>query len=186
MSQAALIGGGILLAMISLIIFGIIFYMNVMGKKKTTPTSNPTPSSNSNSNSNSTSTSTSNPTPSSNSNSTSTSNPTPSSNSNSNSNPTPSSNSTPALPPPPPPPSSYFNETCADLGGGSDIISARDLNDCMDLCRTNGHGYPYSCKGFIYGSSYDGYSPFCRIYNNKDLDHGTQICGMGLKTYTLK
>jgi hypothetical protein len=166
MSQAALIGGGILLAMISLIIFGIIFYMNVMGKKKTTPTSNPTPSSNSNSNSNS--------------------NPTPSSNSNSTSNPTPSSNSTPALPPPPPPPSSYFNETCADLGGGSDIISARDLNDCMDLCRTNGHGYPYSCKGFIYGSSYDGYSPFCRIYNNKDLDHGTQICGMGLKTYTLK
>src|SRR6056300_1676270 len=169
MSQAALIGGGILLAMISSIIFGIIFYMTAMGKKKTTsPTSTSNPAS----------TSTSNPT----------SNPTPSSNSNSNStsNPTPSSNSTPALPPPPPPPSSYFNETCADLGGGSDIISARDLNDCMDLCRTNGHGYPYSCKGFIYGSSYDGYSPFCRIYNNKDLDHGTQICGMGLKTYTLK
>ena len=142
MSQAALIGGGILLAMISLIIFGIIFYMNVMGKKKTTPSSTPS--------------STPTPTP------------------------------TPALPPPPPSPSSYFNETCADLGGGSDIISARDLNDCMDLCRTNGHGYPYSCKGFIYGSSYDGYSPFCRIYNNKDEDFGRDICGRGIKTYVLK
>jgi hypothetical protein len=60
------------------------------------------------------------------------------------------------------------------------------LDDCMNLCRTNGHGYPYSCKGFIYGSSFQGHSPFCKIYNNKDLDHGTQICSMGLKTYTLK
>ena len=164
MSQAALIGGGILLAMISLIIFGIIFYMTAMGKKKTT---SPTSTSNPASTPSSTSTSTPSSTPS--------STPTP-----------PPPPPPPALPPPPPSPSSYFNETCADLGGGSDIISARDLNDCMDLCRTNGHGYPYSCKGFIYGSSYDGYSPFCRIYNNKDLDHGTQICGMGLKTYTLK
>jgi hypothetical protein len=159
MSQGALIGGGILLAMISSIIFGIIFYMTAMGKKKTTsPTSTSNPAS----------TSTSNPAS------------TPSST------PTPPPPPAPALPPPPPSPSSYFNETCADLGGGSDIISARDLNDCMDLCRTNGHGYPYSCKGFIYGSSYDGYSPFCKIYNNKDLDHDTQICDMGLKTYTLK
>ena len=148
--------------------------MTAMGKKKTTSptstsTSNPASTSTSNPASTSTSTSTSTPT------STPSSTPTPT--------PPPPP---PALPPPPPSPSSYFNETCADLGGGSDIISARDLNDCMDLCRTNGHGYPYSCKGFIYGSSYDGYSPFCRIYNNKDLDHGTQICGMGLKTYTLK
>ena len=174
MSQAALIGGGILLAMISSIIFGIIFYMTAMGKKKTT---SPTSTSNPASTSTPSSTSTSTPSSTSTSTSTPSSTPTPP--------PTPPP-PPPALPPPPPSPSSYFNETCADLGGGSDIISARDLNDCMDLCRTNGHGYPYSCKGFIYGSSYDGYSPFCRIYNNKDLDHGTQICGMGLKTYTLK
>ena len=178
MSQAALIGGGILLAMISSIIFGIIFYMTAMGKKKTTsPTSTSNPASTSTSTSNPASTSTSNPASTSTPSSTPTPTPPP---------PPPPPPPAPALPPPPPSPSSYFNETCADLGGGSDIISARDLNDCMDLCRTNGHGYPYSCKGFIYGSSYDGYSPFCKIYNNKDLDHGTQICGMGLKTYTLK
>ena len=84
-----------------------------------------------------------------------------------------------------PSPSSYFNETCDDLGGGSDIISASNLDDCMNLCRTNSHGYPYSCEGLIYSSSFQGHSPFCRIYNNKDLDSGTDICSMGLKTYTL-
>jgi len=91
----------------------------------------------------------------------------------------------PALPPPPPSPSSYFTASCQDLGGGSDIINASSKDDCLNLCRTNAHGYPYTCKGVIYGANYDGRSPFCRIYNNKDLGGGN-ICPSGIKSYVLK
>ena len=156
MSQGALVGGIVLMLCASSSVGAMFLMMNQSTRTSDSPTPSSTPSS--------TSTPPSTPTP-----------PPPAL-------PPPP----PALPPPPPSPSSYFNATCADLGGGSDIISASNLDDCMNLCRTNGHGYPYSCKGLIYGSSFDGYSPFCRIYNNKDLDHGTQICEMGLKTYTLK
>jgi len=75
--------------------------------------------------------------------------------------------------------SSYFSATCADLGGGSDVIYASSLDDCMTKCKNNTHGYGYTCYGLIHGPG------FCRVYNNKGLDHGTNICNSGLKTYTL-
>ena len=83
--------------------------------------------------------------------------------------------------------SSYFNDmTCADLGGGSDVISASSLDDCMGKCKHNTHGYGYTCYGLIYGNSHNGRTPFCRVYNNKNLDHTTNICDIGLNTYVLK
>ena len=75
--------------------------------------------------------------------------------------------------------SSYFTATCADLGGGSDVISASNLDDCMRKCKNNTHGHGYTCYGLIHGPG------FCRVYNNKGLDHSTNICNDGLKTYTL-
>ena len=75
--------------------------------------------------------------------------------------------------------SSYFTASCADLGGGSDVISASNLDDCMRKCKNNTHGHGYTCYGLIHGPG------FCRVYNNKGLDHGTNICNQGLKTYTL-
>ena len=90
----------------------------------------------------------------------------------------------PYVPPPPPTSLSYFSESCADLGGGSDIVWTSGLEDCASKCKNGSHGHDYTCHGFIYGASYDGWTPFCRVYNNKDLDHGTNICPSGIKSYT--
>ena len=96
----------------------------------------------------------------------------------------------PACPPPPPPPpapSDYFWNTCEDLGGGSDEIPASGKDDCLDKCRNNTYEgtYGYKCKAVMYGD-WGSKGHYCRIYNNADLDPGSDNCPDGISTFVLK
>ena len=96
---------------------------------------------------------------------------------------------TPTSPGPSPPPPPSFTESCKDLRGTyGDNETVTTLDECKASCSGNTHDHNFTCKGIIYQQISDrtGGKPFCRLYDNKDLDSSVDICPSGLKSYTLK